>query len=217
MRALSVATAIRRAVSAGEYFPGEKLNEVTTSERFSVSRNTLREGFALLDADGIIERIPNRGVFIASPTPDSVGDLYRARAVIEPAALWWGPDLDTAALDAAVRDAEDAVSRQDYSAAGLANQRFHRAVVAAAGSPLLDDETDRLLARMRLVFLQAEKVRHDFHRQFVPVNREIADLVSGGRRQDAATRLRESLTETGLQLRELVETVGGNRRLPAPS
>jgi DNA-binding FadR family transcriptional regulator len=77
MRALSVASMIRRAVSAGQYAPGAKLNEVATAERLGVSRNTLREGFALLDADGIIDRVPNRGVFIATPTPESVRDLYR--------------------------------------------------------------------------------------------------------------------------------------------
>ncbi|WP_414122615.1 GntR family transcriptional regulator [Corynebacterium nuruki] len=207
MRALSVASMIRRAVSAGQYAPGAKLNEVATAERLGVSRNTLREGFALLDADGIIDRVPNRGVFIATPTPESVRDLYRAREIVEPAALRWGRDLDSAALDAmdgAVHSAETALVDGDFTAVGLGNQKFHRAVVAAAGSALLDEEVERLLARMRLVFLLAERANAEFHRPFVAVNRTITDLAMSGDREAAADRLRESITSTGSDLEHLV-------------
>lgn len=207
MRAQSVAAALRHAVSAGEYSPGEKLNEVTTADRFSVSRNTLRESFALLDADGIIDRIPNRGVFIATPTAESVRDLYRAREIIEPGALLWGPALDTAALDGmetAVRSAEAGLTAGDFTAVGLGNQKFHRAVVFAAGSTLLDDEVDRLLARMRLAFLLAERANPEFHRPFVAVNRSITELVATGDRTAAADRLRASISTTGAELEQLV-------------
>lgn len=204
MRALSVASAIRRAVSAGEYAPGEKLNEVATAERFGVSRNTLRESFALLDADGIIDRIPNRGVFIARPTPQSVRDLYRARSIIEPGSLLWGPELDVGALDAVVTEAETALAADDLATTGLANQEFHRAVLQSAGSALLDEEMDRMLARMRLVFLIAERADPGFHRAFVSVNREVVDLISSADRGRAAERLRESITATARQLEYLL-------------
>ncbi|MGO3189669.1 MAG: GntR family transcriptional regulator, partial [Corynebacterium variabile] len=87
MRAQSVAAVLRHAVSAGEYSPGEKLNEVAVADKLGISRNTLREGFAALAADGIVDRIPNRGVFIASPGSEDIRNLYRARAVVEPGAL----------------------------------------------------------------------------------------------------------------------------------
>ncbi|MGP9725115.1 GntR family transcriptional regulator [Corynebacterium sp. AOP40-9SA-29] len=204
MRAQSASTRLRHAVSAGEYAPGAKLNEVVLAQQLGVSRNTLRESFATLAADGIIDRIPNRGVFIASPTAEDIGDLYRERAVIEPAALLWGEMLDAAALDQVVSDAERHLALGNLTELGLANQQFHRTVVTAAGSRLLDQEMDRLLARMRLVFLLAERADPEFHRPFVATNRQIVTLLQAGDRPGAASALRTSITDTGHSLPSLI-------------
>lgn len=215
MRAQSVAAALRQAVSAGEYSPGEKLNEVIVAEKMGISRNTLREGFASLAAEGIIDRIPHRGVFIASPTAADVLSLFRARAVVEPGAVLWGTELDVDALDRIVSTAEaaetadvesvDSVDSVDSAAAiALANQEFHRTLVGAAGSALLDEEMDRLLARMRLVFLAVERVRPNLHSDFVAVNRQIVTMLRDGDRDAAAAMLRASLVETGETLAAIV-------------
>lgn len=215
MRAQSVAAALRQAVSAGEYSPGEKLNEVIVAEKMGISRNTLREGFASLTAEGIIDRIPHRGVFIASPTAADVLSLFRARAVVEPGAVLWGTELDVDALDRIVSTAEaaetadvesvDSVDSVDSAAAiALANQEFHRTLVGAAGSALLDEEMDRLLARMRLVFLAVERVRPNLHSDFVAVNRQIVTMLRDGARDAAAAMLRASLVETGETLAAIV-------------
>ena len=206
MRAQSVAAVLRHAVSAGEYCPGEKLNEVAVADKLGISRNTLREGFASLAADGIVDRIPNRGVFIASPGAEDIRNLYRARAVVEPGALLWGDALDVDALDRVVTDAEVSESTDSPESAvetaetALANQLFHRTVVESAGSGLLNEEMDRLLARMRLVFLTVERVRPGLHGEFVPVNRQIVTLLRAGDRAGAASALRASLVETGESL-----------------
>lgn len=212
MRAQSVAAALRQAVSAGEYSPGEKLNEVIVAEKMGISRNTLREGFASLAAEGIIDRIPHRGVFIASPTAADVLSLFRARAVVEPGAVLWGTELDVDALDRIVSTAEaaetadvESVDSVDSAAAiALANQEFHRTLVGAAGSALLDEEMDRLLARMRLVFLAVERVRPNLHGDFVAVNRQIVTMLRDGDRDAAAAMLRASLVETGETLAAIV-------------
>lgn len=212
MRAQSVAAALRQAVSAGEYSPGEKLNEVIVAEKMGISRNTLREGFAGLAAEGIIDRIPHRGVFIASPTAADVLSLFRARAVVETGAVLWGTELDVDALDRIVSTAEaaetadvESVDSVDSAAAiALANQEFHRTLVGAAGSALLDEEMDRLLARMRLVFLTVERVRPNLHGDFVAVNRQIVTMLRDGDRDAAAAMLRASLVETGETLAAIV-------------
>lgn len=212
MRAQSVAAVLRHAVSAGEYSPGEKLNEVIVAEKMGISRNTLREGFASLAAEGIIDRIPHRGVFITSPTAADVLSLFRARAVVEPGAVLWGTELDVDALDRIVSTAEaaetadvESVDSVDSAAAiALANQEFHRALVGAAGSALLDEEMDRLLARMRLVFLAVERVRPNLHGDFVAVNRQIVTMLRDGDRDAAAAMLRASLVETGETLAAIV-------------
>ncbi|WP_420097918.1 GntR family transcriptional regulator [Corynebacterium sp.] len=204
MRAQDAAQRLRLAVSAGEFAPGQKLSEVTVAARLGVSRNTLRESYAMLIADGVLVRIPHRGVFIASPDATEVQNLFRARAVVEPGALLWGTATDVSALDRIVAAAEADLAAGDLAATATANQEFHRAVVAAAGSDLLNEEMERLLARMRLVFLQAERHDPGFHGEFVPVNRRIVTLLQAGDRPEAASVLRASLLATSESLSSLI-------------
>ncbi len=203
MRAQFAAGAIRRAISAGEFTPGEKLIEAELAERFDVSRNTLRESFAMLISDGVLTRVPFRGVFISSPTAAVIRDLYRARIAVEPSALQWGDFLDPDKLEAAVVEAEQALAAGDLSAVATANQGFHRGIVAGAGSRMLDEMMSRMLAQMRLAFLRVLADQPDFHAAYVPVNRRILERLKAGEREEAARLLRDSLARTSEEIEKL--------------
>ena len=66
-----------------------------------------------------------------------------------------------------------------------ANQHVHRALVALAGSPRLDQQMALLLAEMRLVFHGMPGVR-EFHEPYLGRNAEICDLLEAGERDAAA-------------------------------
>ncbi|GAB3692753.1 GntR family transcriptional regulator [Corynebacterium nasicanis] len=204
MRADSAAAAMRRAISAGEYAPGEQLIEAEMVEKLTVSRNTLREAFAMLVADGLVERIRNRGVFIAQFGAAEIRDLYLARAAIEPAALAWGEQQDVDKLDEAVTLAEAALAAGRHADVATANQQFHRQIVAGMGSATLDETMDRLLARMRLVFLQVLQREPGFHGDYVGLNRRVVTLLSAGRHSDAAEALHHSLAQTSRRVQEII-------------
>ena len=187
MLADSVAAALRAAISEGEYMPGQQLNEVRASERFDCSRNTLRESFAMLAAERIVERIPHRGVFIATDE-DFVRDLYLARAAIEPAAARYGTFPDPGEL---VSLTESAVLSD--APRPLLNQRFHQQLVAGLGSPTLDRTMSHLLARMRLTFLLTLERYPQIHDNHVQPNIELAHLIAQGERDAAADACRADL------------------------
>lgn len=195
---------MRRAISAGEFEPGEQLIEAEMVDKLGVSRNTLREAFAMLVADGLLERIRNRGVFIARLGADDIADLYLARAAVEPAALAWGEHHDVDTLADVVGQAEQALAAGRTADVALCNQRFHRQIVAGMGSATLDSQMDRLLARMRLVFLQVLRREPGFHGDFVGVNRRVVTLLSEGRNTEAAEVLHDSLVQTCRRVQEIV-------------
>jgi DNA-binding GntR family transcriptional regulator len=85
-----VAGQLRRQIYAGLLKPGHKLSESALCDSLSVSRNTLREAFAVLAGESLVSRIANRGVFVASPGPDEVREIYRTRRIIESGAICWG-------------------------------------------------------------------------------------------------------------------------------
>lgn len=196
MLSQSVASALREAISAGEFQPGERLSEVKAAERFNCSRNTLRESFTRLAAERIVERIPNRGVFLAMPDADYIRDLFAARAAIEPAAVRWGAFADAPSLITLTSSAFDYAARGEHQEVSAINQRFHRTLVAALGSPTLNEQMDNLLARMRLTFLLAIPRYPQLHADHIQGNITLATLIADGKRDEAATLAHDSLMNT---------------------
>ncbi|WP_296110003.1 GntR family transcriptional regulator [uncultured Corynebacterium sp.] len=196
-------SALLDGIASGAYLPGEKLNEVNVAQSLGISRNTLREAFATLVSEGLLERIPNRGVFIAEPTREDLADMYAARMVLEPGALLWGQREGLGKLEGIVANAEKLrdsagsnASDETIRAIADANQDFHRAIVASAGSAGLNHSMDRILAQMRLGFARANRINHQFHVEFIAQNRTVTDLIAEQRWELAANQLAGFLQRT---------------------
>ncbi len=196
------ARVVREQVVEGHLRPGTRLPEERLAGALGVSRNTLREALSQLVAERILVREPHRGVVVATPESDDVEDVYRVRRLVEPAALAHGTAHTPERVDAvaaAVAEGREAATREDWEGVASANQHFHRAVVALAGSARLDAQMDLLLAEMRL-FFHAMGEPERFHRPYLEENAAIADLLSGGDRTAAAQRLEAYLSAAQDQL-----------------
>jgi DNA-binding GntR family transcriptional regulator len=185
-----VADVLRRAISAGQILPGTKLPEVKITARLGVSRHTLRSAFQMLAADGLVDRRPNRGVFVHEPTGEDVREIYRIRLILETGAVRTSvfPPEATQQLKQITRGAERAREAGDVLAMGQANQEFHQRLVAQARSAMLDELMSKVLARMRLVFA-GRLGDPDFHAAYVAGNVKLAELLSRNRRQEAEEHL----------------------------
>ena len=203
--ALAVAR-LRARISQGQLAPGTKLSEQTIAAELGVSRNTLREAFTVLAGESLVDRVPNRGVFVARPAADDVREIYAARRIIEPGAVLWGSWSEAVLieLEAVIAGARAAREAGDITGMGDANQRFHRGLMGLTGSGTLVTTMDRLLARMRLVF-HAMSEEPGFHGEYVDRNAEILRLLQAGQRAEAAEALREYLSYAETQLLEHME------------
>ena len=209
------ARVVREQVVEGLLRSGTRLPEARLAEAIGVSRNTLREALSQLVAERILVREPHRGVVVATPGPEDVTDVYRVRRLVEPAALRHGgghTEARLAALHAAVAEGRAADRAGDWHGVASANQHFHRAVVALAGSARLDAQMDLLLAEMRLFFHQMTAPA-EFHRPYLAENVAIAGLVRAERHDEAAERLTTYLEDAERQL--LDQLRGPGRGLPS--
>lgn len=207
MLAHNVSAEIRRAISRGEFAPGQKLNEVALAERFGVSRNTLREAFAMLTSEGLCERIPNRGVFLATPSAEFITDTFRARAAIEPAALLWGTDLDVDRLEELNAEGRVAITEEDDDLFIAVNQAFHHVLLSSMGSKTLGDTMDQLDAFLRLATLPILERDPSFNRRFIEVNERIVELLRNDDRQTASDFLQQQLLELSTEIIEMIEKI----------
>src|SRR6187549_3569255 len=109
-----VAAELRRAVFDGDLESGTPLREVALAESLGVSRPTVREALTVLVADGLATREPHRGVAVATPDPESIGDVSRARGVLELAGVRnWdsAEEADREAVRTALQEYGAAVGR----------------------------------------------------------------------------------------------------------
>lgn len=113
----------------GVYPPTSRLVEDRLMERFATSRYLVRSVFAELEARGLVERIPNRGVEVVELSPDDVEDLYQVREILETNAARItplpAPEEATNALLKIVSDHEAAISARDFRLVFRLNIRFH--------------------------------------------------------------------------------------------
>jgi DNA-binding GntR family transcriptional regulator len=184
-----VADELRLQLAEGALLPGARLTESTIAEDLGVSRNTVREAFAELASERLVVRHPNRGVFVASLGAGDIHDVYTVRRAIEVSALrGGGSPEDVAAVRAAVDEGKQAAAAGDEEALGTANQHFHGAIVALAGSRRLNSMMGQVLAEMRLFFHKAT-VDGQFYHHYLQENEAICRALEAGELDRAADLL----------------------------
>lgn len=135
------ASVIRRALSSGTYDAGERLTTARLAKELGLSMTPVREALIELANEGLVEISPHRGARVAELGLTGLSDVYRTRAILEPAATQMAAaNLDEAALAQLGdlhRDFVHAVASHDAAALLELNEQFHFTIYDAAASPLL--------------------------------------------------------------------------------
>jgi DNA-binding GntR family transcriptional regulator len=167
---------IWRAVLEHRLPPGTKLVEDRLAELFATKRAQVREVLARLANEGIVDMVPNRGAFIASPTPEQTREVFEARRLIEPAVVRrLIGRRDAAAIEALraiVVEEQQARQRADRPTIVRLSGAFHIELARLAGNRMLA-HTMRELASLTVlaIFLydapHATACREDEHEQLL--------------------------------------------------
>lgn len=193
---------LRTHITQGLLPPGTRLSEEAIGRALGVSRNTLREAFALLSHERLAVHHMNRGVFVPTLTREDVSEIYTLRRLVEGGAARLAGTAAPAARQA-VSDAVD--SAEAYAAAGqwldvrTADLRFHQAIAGLVGSSRVDELMRRALAELRLIFHVMESPE-EFHRPYLERNRSIAESVMRGDGETAERELLRYLTDAEAQI-----------------
>lgn len=128
--------------------PGEKLTEQTICEQYGVSRTPLREALRNLEAEGLVEMIPNRGAFVVGLSSADVRDLYTLRMQNEMQAVRWAIERRTKAEMESIEESFDFMKfyteRLDTKRMRSINTEFHRRIAAASHNRILIESLSRI-------------------------------------------------------------------------
>jgi DNA-binding GntR family transcriptional regulator len=75
-----IAVRIGRAIVDGEFQPGQKLREVDLAQSFGVSRASVREALRMVESEGLVTILPQRGAQVTALTAEEVRDIFEIRA-----------------------------------------------------------------------------------------------------------------------------------------
>ncbi len=62
---------------------GSQLVEVALAQQLGVSRTPVRSAIKRLEAEGLVNSIPNRGAFVITPTSKEIEETYMVRIELE--------------------------------------------------------------------------------------------------------------------------------------
>lgn len=74
---------LKKEIMFLELFPGQAVNEVSTANRFNVSRTPIRDAFKRLESDGLIEVQRGHGTFVSLIDVDEIDDIMYIREKLE--------------------------------------------------------------------------------------------------------------------------------------
>ncbi len=196
---------ITLAISEGTLLPGQRLVEADLQLEYGVGRSSVREALQILQANGLVVILPNKGANVRILTADEINELFAIREQLEGLAAGLAAENlkqskgdQKTALQQLMKRMKLQSRKNDALAYNLLNQEFHQILLKISGNVQLQ----RIVAQLNLPILV-----HQFRGFMLPDNQlashaehlEIAQAVLAG---DAtlAQKLMKKHVRSGLKL-----------------
>lgn len=133
---------IRSDILNGKYKRGEELVESSIGKELGISRTPVREAIRQLELEGLVQLVPNKGVFVTGISEKDVRDIYLIRARLEGlAARMAAKNITPELLDAmeeTVVLSEYHAKKEHYEQVCEMDSKFHKLLYKASGSRILE-------------------------------------------------------------------------------
>lgn len=180
--------AIRNAILNMHFKPNQRLVERTLCEQTGVSRTCVREALQHLESEGLVERVPNKGLYVAAVTADEARQIYEVRAALESEAgrmfVQRASAKDLKALEAALNRLDKTSKKSTVMPYVRALDEFYDVLLSGAGNNVAKGVLRTLAARMnylRVLTSQASDLEHKSK-----THAQMREIVNATLRRDAA-------------------------------
>lgn len=187
---------VRARILSGEYEPGARLRLQPLAEESGASLIPVREALRILEAERLVETIPNRGARVANISREDMEDLYRVRILLETQAIRESPPLseDEASEYAELLDrVKEAAEAGDHDLALKLHRQYHFGLYTRTPSKWLLTLIDLLWKHTERYQRLSLPIRHD---SADPEHRGVLGPLSEGDSEKAAEALRAHLETT---------------------
>lgn len=147
-----VSVGIREAILRGELVAGQRLVEADLCAQFDASRGSVRSALLELAAEGLVERVANRGARVRVVPLDEAIEIYEVRRVVEAlcaakAAEQVG-EAEVAELRGIGEEMQEAVAAGEVPTYRELNERLHRRIREISRQVTAANVLERLRAQI---------------------------------------------------------------------
>jgi len=151
-----ILAALRERIANQDIPPGAKLRETDLAAEFDVPRTRIREALNALEQRHLVERIPNRGAVVNRVDFNQALRIYDLRVVLEGLAARLATQNGTPArwkreADLFKGPLKVMVDRGDLEPYIEHYEAMRRAIIEAAGNPLLAEMLDTIYEKTRVL------------------------------------------------------------------
>jgi DNA-binding GntR family transcriptional regulator len=153
---------LRQEILDGVIEPGSWVRMQAIADRLGLSVQPVREALQLLEGEGLVEMLPNRGARVHGLDPVRLGQIYDVREALE---SYQARRFAEDARPSEIRRLEEIQALHDKAAAagnarevGLTNREFHRVINTFGNNPLIIDPVSRYIDFGRML---VRKVGHE--------------------------------------------------------
>lgn len=187
---------VRSRILSGEYEPGARLRLQPLAEESGASLIPVREALRILEAERLVETIPNRGARVASISREEMEDLYRVRVLLETQAIRESPPMgesEAAEFDRLLQQLKDAARAGEDDLVLRLHRQYHFGLYNRTPSNWLPNLIDLLWKHTERYQRLALPFRHDAADH---EHREVLDALADDDPNGAADALRIHLETT---------------------
>jgi DNA-binding GntR family transcriptional regulator len=145
---------IRDMIRKGALKKGDRILEARMCQSMGVSRTPLREALRILNSEGLVELIPNRGATVAQPSIEDIEEMFFVMSLLEgTCARLCAEKMDDRGLrrlDDLYAKLEKHCQAEDREKYMAVNHRFHSLVQELAGNKVLSEVINGLRQKILL-------------------------------------------------------------------
>lgn len=210
----SIIQAVLDWIDRGRLMPGDVVEEAALVAEFSVSRTPVREALLILEAQGLLRRLPRKGAVVFKPSLAEFLAILEVHAKLEGQAAGLAARRlsvsGAAALEAAVLACEDHAARLGDSQPDQyyqLNLRFHATIAEASGNPFLVDMI-KTNARKVMAYYRARYHYAGTIALSAREHRQIASLIAARKADEAEVMMRNHVQFDQVTAMDLLAALG---------
>jgi DNA-binding GntR family transcriptional regulator len=196
---------LREAIYRMHFKPGDQINESKLMKELDVSRSPIREAFRVLEGEGLIERVSQRGVFVKGTTLKEIEEKYSVRAALEAMAAELAvPNMtedELQYLEDLINEMQASGNKREFKNWSLQNSEFHKVFIKAAKNLELEKMLKTVKIHERWLWLTDKGLfPDDYYADSLKDHRKILD---GFRQKDpvlAANAVKRHIQKAGKKI-----------------